>query len=78
MDLLAGFGNEKMSVVKDPFSKKNVNAIFIHFTKSFFDEKWTASGSIKFKNGDTEGKQEFEGKSIDEIILKMKACLEAI
>ncbi|HTJ52589.1 MAG TPA: hypothetical protein VL443_24205 [Cyclobacteriaceae bacterium] len=77
MELIEGMGNETMpSVIKDPFNKNKIEMVAIYLMKSMFDDKYNASGKIKFKNGNTVGEQEFTGKSIDDIIIQMKAVLK--
>ncbi len=38
----------------------------------YSDTGWAISGSVTFKNGDTEGKQRFEAPTWDEVELQIK------
>jgi TPP-dependent 2-oxoacid decarboxylase len=51
---------------KNPFSKTKIKTINISMRTSLFDEThkyWT--GYIEFKNGNTQGKQDFESKDVE-------------
>lgn len=78
MELLKSFGEEKLpSVIKDPFSKINIEGISVFYSKScFYPYKMEARGYVDFKNGQTEGKQKFEGETFDEVVLKIKSMME--
>jgi hypothetical protein len=76
MNLLKGFGNQNLPVtIKDPFGKDKVTDITVYFTKSFIGDNWSARGSITFKNGQTEGKQQFKGNTFDDVVLQIKTVL---
>jgi hypothetical protein len=77
MEALKNFGNQSLpSVIKDPFSTSSVTRIYVSIAKSWFDNSYKASGSIKFKNGDTEAEQNFEGKTFDDVVIKIKSCID--
>jgi hypothetical protein len=80
MELLKSIPNEKLpSVINDPFKKTQVTSISVDYEQSIwsFDKgKWSATGRVKFKNGNTEGSQKFEGQTFDEVVLKIKSMIE--
>jgi hypothetical protein len=51
---------------KNPFSKSKIHGISITMSTSMFDKNhkyWT--GYIKFKNGNTEGRQDFKSDDVE-------------
>lgn len=66
------------STLNNPFDSKKVKGIHIHCTESIFRRTWDISGSIEFKNGDTEGVQRFEGKDIMDVVTKIYKFLEQL
>lgn len=75
--LLGEFKTEMLSIIKDPFLKKCVQNIHIHYTSWGGKFYWAAS--IETKNGNTEGKQstpEFE--TFDEIIIHLRQILDSL
>lgn len=75
---LTKFGETKLSLIKNPFSKNKITAIHVHYTKSMFTENWSARGSVKFANGNTNGEQEFDGKTFDEVVEQMKMFVRTL
>ncbi len=45
------------SIIQDPFAKNKIHGIHLHASKSLIDNSFGFSGSVEFKNGDTEGCQ---------------------
>lgn len=58
----------------DPFYKEKIIAINVYEGLNFVGA-WGATGYIIFKDKMTEGRQDFEGKSFNEVVLKMKEFL---
>jgi hypothetical protein len=75
-DLSMGSGKEP-SIVKDPFKRDNVTAIFLAMSKRHGDE-WTVWGTVEFKNGSTEGKQRFTAETLEELAAQVKSFLETL
>jgi hypothetical protein len=76
MNLIDNMGNAKMpSTLKDPFNKTSVRDISVWVRDAWGNGKFTAHGSVEFKNGETEGKQKFTGATFDEVVLKIKMFL---
>jgi hypothetical protein len=67
MDLL-GKSTNKLSLVKDPFHSDKISEIHIHFYKSW--NQW--SGKIEFRNGETEGIQNFKQEGAENYHLLME------
>jgi hypothetical protein len=40
--------------------------------------KWTARGTVEFKNGLTSGKQTFEAETFDEVVIQIKNFLKEL
>ncbi len=72
-------GNEKLpSIISDPFSKTKVTSIRVSYQDFWGKGEWKATGTVKFKNGNTEAEQNFEGETFDEVVLKIKAMLSSL
>jgi hypothetical protein len=57
MESIEEIGNESLpSVINNPFQKNKITHIHVWCGEKLFDKgKWDASGTVKFKNGNTEG-----------------------
>jgi hypothetical protein len=71
-------GNESLpSIINDPFNKKSIVAIHVFYQDYWDSGKWEASGTVKFKNGDTSGEQKFKGKTFDEVVSAIKIFIQS-
>ena len=76
MDLL-GKNKGTLTDFKDPFSKNKIDRINIFIYKSLFDDtKLVHSATVKFKDGNTSGAQEFQANSFAELINKIDSFIE--
>lgn len=76
-ELLAEIGKEKMiSILKDPFKKICVKKIWVQFADTWDNNKWESYGWVEFKNGNTEGKQQFKGETFDEVVRQIKTFID--
>ena len=67
---------EEISVITDPFKKGCIKtiAMFAHINTHYDGTiSKTVSGSVTFKNGDTEGTQNFKAESLGELLIKIYA-----
>lgn len=78
MNLLDTNSKIAISPIKDPFKKEGVSEIWTYIKKDIFSKKWQFNGWITFKNGSTEGKQEFSEDSFEDLIKAMKEVLDNI
>lgn len=70
-------GEQKLpSVINNPFSKNKVKRIYVSFSE--YSGKWSANGAVEFENENTKGEQKFKGETFDEVVLKIKACLDSL
>ena len=70
------FGDTLPTLVKDPFKGGCIKEIHLHVNKKTFGEGFYITGSVKFKNGDTEGIQNFNADSLGELYTDiMNFCL---
>jgi hypothetical protein len=80
MDFFKRIGQEKLnklSTVTDPFSKDCIKDITVYYKEKMFDKGvWYARGSVEFRKGSTTGRQEFDGETFDEVVLKIKNFIE--
>lgn len=78
MDLLGFNGKSSLpSLVKDPFLKDKVTDIDIHYSCNY-SGKWSCWATVEFKNGNTSGKQRFDGETFDDVVLDIKRFLETL
>ena len=78
MNLLKMMGQQSISIINDPFKQNKVKRIYVSFHDIWNDGNFVAHGSIEFQNGNTRGEQKFDGATFDEVVLKIKACLETL
>jgi hypothetical protein len=77
MSNLEKIGNEKMpSILKNPFQKNCVTEIRVSYYE--FMRKWSARGTVEFKNGLTKGEQKFEAETFDEVVIQIKNFLKEL
>lgn len=71
--------HEALSVLKDPFITDKMEAFRINCFQGWgLNRHWNYTGTIEFKNGDTDGKQSFKGGSLAEVITKMQAFVDQL
>lgn len=73
-----GEARRQITDIKDPFNQRSMKAVHIHAYQSFFNNTWTYTASVEFKNGKTEGKQNFEGANIGEVLIKVEAFIKEL
>ena len=77
MNIKKFLGNEKLpTIIKDPFKKNCVKQIYVYYSHSWIGDKWEASGSVQFTNGNTKGEQLFSGDTFDEVVMKIKNFID--
>lgn len=67
-----------LSILKDPFAVKRITGVHLHWFMTIMGDKPHISGSVEFKNGQTEGKQHFEAADFDDLLLQVKSFLESL
>ena len=70
------FGGDKkqaqaISVINNPFSSKHIWYVEMHMSENVWTKKWDCEGSVSFKNGDTQGEQEFKADTLGELYDKI-------
>lgn len=65
------------SVLNDPFSKNCMVGLSTYCSVGY-NGQWSYRGSVKFKNGDTEGEQSFKADSLNGLLVKMQAFVETL
>lgn len=60
--------------LNDPFYKDKIVAINV-FEGIDFVGNWGATGYVRFKHKDTEGRQEFYGRNFDDVVIQIKMFL---
>jgi hypothetical protein len=61
------------SVINDPFKFDKIKSISTHsYQSSFRPYDWIHTGKVEFQNGNTEGAQRFEAKTLDELIILIR------
>ncbi len=73
------FGDStKLSILKDPFSAKNITDVDLHWSKRSYDNKPSIWATVEFKNGNTSGRQRIEAESMNELIQKTEAFAKSL
>lgn len=57
-------------IINNPFAKQHICKIIVTY------DGYIAYGYVYFKNGNTSADQTFEGKTFDEVVLKIKTMIE--
>lgn len=65
------------SVLNDPFNRSSMVGLSTYCSVGY-DGRWSYRGTVKFKNGDTEGEQNFKGDSLNALLVKMQAFVETL
>jgi len=70
------FGMALPPDVQNPFQKECITYISLTARPKLFSGEWTFEGYVKFKAGNTEGRQEFYGSNLAEVYNKiLNFCL---
>jgi hypothetical protein len=78
-ELFNSIGNESLSVIRNPFDGNRIKKIYIFYQEELFNSgQWHAFGGIEFQNGKTTGEQKFDGKTFDDVVHQMKACINQL
>ena len=70
--------NQLPAEVKNPFSMEYIEDIHMHCTKKWFGDGFNIWGTVVFKNGDTQGTQEFKAESLGELFVKIHNFCERL
>lgn len=65
-----------ISILNDPFNAARITGVSLRYRK--FCGEGTFSGHVEFKNGNTDGRQNFDAANFDELIVKVKAFIESL
>lgn len=57
--------------INNPFNIENIEEVHMHCTKYLFSDSFHIWGSVVFKNGNTQGKQEFNADSLGDLYMKI-------
>lgn len=73
MDVNNLFGEtDGLDIVKDPFTKNGVTGITIYMGKHILMGDFYFRGYVDFCNGQTQGKQIFEGSNLVDVFIKVR------
>jgi len=66
------------STIINPFSRKSIVSLHVSVDQVVLrgKEHWVARGYVEFKEGNTTGRQRFEGESFDDVVLKIKNFID--
>jgi hypothetical protein len=72
-------GNTSLpDILNNPFLTDCIANVYVSFGKSSFSKEWRAYGQVSFTNGNTLGKQIFEGSTFDEVVTQIKIFIEEL
>lgn len=66
------------SIIKDPFNKDGFNGLSIFVNRKWIGDGWSITGVVKFKNGNTNGEQDFRNQTLDGLLIEMKQFLDSL
>lgn len=67
------------SIIKDPFEKGLIKGVHLHALESSFNQgQFSYSGSVEFRNGQTEGKQNFAATSMDDLYTQVANFIKTL
>ena len=69
---------EQISIITDPFQKSCIKTIAMFAHIESYGNKARITGSVNFKNGDTEGTQNFKASSMAELFMKIYNFCESL
>ena len=80
MNLLSATAQNAISILNDPFSTACITDVDLHWSKNnwFNQETVRIYASVRFKHGDTEGRQKIEAATMDELLHKVKVFIETL
>jgi len=62
----------------DPFHRDNLKQITIYYRQPWSNDSWKATGNIVFKQGNTEGTQQFEAATIELLLEDMARFVQQL
>lgn len=68
----------ELSILRDPFASENIVLVRACWVRGRVTEGVHIYGEVGFRNGATEGKQEFQAATYEELLLKIKAFVESL
>jgi hypothetical protein len=68
----------EISPIKDPFKKNCLESVFFYVRKSILSEKINFTSTVKFKNGNTTGEQNFDEKDFETLLKKTISFINTI
>jgi len=62
----------------NPFSKKFIVSLYVstNLVTLRGKQSWKATGTVDFQEGNTTGRQRFEGDSFDDVVFKIKNFID--
>lgn len=67
------------AIVKDPFTDKTVEAIWVRYDRPLFGGDFSWKGWVDFKNGSTSGRQDLQqAESLEDMVKQIRALFESI
>lgn len=67
-DILGG----SLDIIKNPFNKDSLDGIQIYMARNIFTRDFYFKGVVEFRNGNTQGKQTFEGENLVDVFVKVR------
>lgn len=64
-----------VSIINDPFNTRSMKSLRV-FCYKLGGSGWSYNGAVEFQNGDTEGQQNFKGKDLRDVLMKIEAFVK--
>lgn len=63
---------------EDPFNREGIKEVFLHYRQFWKSDPWECIGHITFTSGDTSGRQDFKGPTIEDVLEKMAIFIKSL
>lgn len=77
-DVTASIGASMPSSFQNPFIRDGVTRVSMTALLSSISGAWIIYGTVEFKSGNTTGKQQFDGKSLQDVGCQIEAFINQL
>jgi hypothetical protein len=70
--------NAMSKIHTDPFTRECIKVVHLHFEKFWTNSPWECIGNVEFTNGNTQGKQKFQGPTIEDVLEQMAVFIKTL
>lgn len=71
-------GENKPSLLNNPFNESCVKNIFFHVRKSQLTNEFQSTASVEFQNGNTGGEQKFKAETFADLVKQVEDFIKTL